>query len=102
MEIFKSVFLRDRKPFDGERYLIRLFGGLLTVRRWSLKRSAFARMDDTVVEKWYKEIQLPSAEDMHFIVDSKIPPGAHEKERELIQKGSRMAVEYLYELIKKA
>lgn len=102
MEILKPVFLRDRKPLNGDRYAIRLFGGLLTVRRWSIGRATFARMDDTVVEKWYQEINLPSPEDMHFIIDSKIPPGAHEKERELIQRGSRMAVEYLYELIKKA
>lgn len=102
MVVLKPVDFKERTPVKAGRYLIQLYGGHICVKRWIPRSLEFSRMENPLIEKWYKEVILPDPNDLHFIMDDKVPKHLHFRERELILQGARMAAEYLHELLGKS
>lgn len=102
IRILKPVPIRERKPLKTARYVIEFFSGLIQVKTWRGWDQRFKTLDPDGIKHWYKFIELPSVEDMEYIVGDAVPPGAHEREKELMIKGARIAMQNLLDIIEKA
>ena len=101
LPLLKPIDIRKRKPFRTGRFFIRKFGGRLWADTFLLRLDRFKRIvNEESIECWYKEFDMPTANDMHFVIDKEIPAHVHPKERELILKGARMAMAHIEEVIK--
>lgn len=101
LPLLKPIDYRKRKPFRTGRFFIRKFGGFLRADTFLLRLDEFKyTRNQEVIECWYKEFDMPTANDMHFVIDKEIPAHVHPKERELILKGARMAMVHIEEVLK--
>lgn len=102
MKILRPVRLSDRTPALGGRYHLKLYGGMVCVKRWLPREFEFSRIENALIEYWYEEIELPEPDDTKFIVDSSLPAHLHPRERELILQGAYSAAAYISELLNKS
>lgn len=103
MILLKPIDYEQRKPTKQGRYVIQYYGGGVKAKNWIERNMEFGRVaNNTSIKYWYQEIQLPTPSDMHFVVESLIPSNTHPRERELMLKGARIAMEYLEKMMKEA
>lgn len=97
--ILKPIKLTLRKPIRGGRYPVKFYGGMVKTKNWVADKREFGRCDNAQVELWFEEVNLPSTEDMHFIVADQLPPNISPQEKELILKGARIATQFLHSIL---
>lgn len=102
IQLLKPVKLTLRKPLRNDRYFLKLVNGLNVSRRWMSYKRGFGKLPDALIDEWYEPVNIPSPEDIRYLVAEHIPPHVRYEEREAMLRGASLAIECLERHIEKS
>lgn len=98
--LLKPVKFTERKPLRKQRLFVVLYNGARRSKTWNPGSDNFALLDKALVDVWYDEMKMPSAEDMQAMVGEIIPAHASYEERQAMLRGVRLCMERLQQYVR--